>query len=536
MPGNVGALTFSLAVPTSTTRVRCQADRTYLWLAGALFIGLLLRVHCLVYPYLWLDEYVTLWSIGGGSYGEMLDRAQRWTASGPLFVLCYRASCDLVGNVDWGLKLPGVIGGTAAIWVSWWTALRLFRRDDVALVAAWFVSLAPQFIHFSQEARPYMLGSLLVLGATGFLGSWIESGRRSELAAVVALSLAAVGFHLLCALALVAQNVVVLCTGVCRRWHMRRWFEWGVAQSGVVMGLWFVGSQFGRLSRRHGSMLLETALPMPTRLSLNHGLWGQFQVEITVALIVLAIWCCARKFPSTELANAWNKHQASVWLAAASYCIPTGLLTLLSAVRIIDCWPRYYFLFHSGVMLAFAWLVVGVFPRTLSRLLFAVVLAGSVTQFNCVNGMPSCRLNSAWKDFGAAERTLQQRFSREDLLLSRSGLIESNHLSFLLDPVGASYLKCFCEARTGVLAAEHLPLPFSAEGSQAQQYLEKLFADCVFTRRDFWVANIGTTDFDYNDWITSRFGSAFEKTEEVIYPMISLTHYVNAAMPGRSSD
>src|SRR5262245_45544132 len=77
-------------------------------LAGALIIGFALRLHCLAFPYLWLDEYVTLWSIGGSSYAEMLDRSMHWTASGPLFVLCYRLSLDVVGNVEWGIKLPGI--------------------------------------------------------------------------------------------------------------------------------------------------------------------------------------------------------------------------------------------------------------------------------------------------------------------------------------------------------------------------------------------------------------------------------------------
>ena len=107
------------------------AVRPSLVLTAAIVVALVLRVHCLIFPYLWLDEYVTLWSISGASYGEMLDRALHWTASGPLFVLCYRASCDLVGNVDWGVKLPGVIGGTATVWVAWWLVRRLGRRMEI---------------------------------------------------------------------------------------------------------------------------------------------------------------------------------------------------------------------------------------------------------------------------------------------------------------------------------------------------------------------------------------------------------------------
>jgi hypothetical protein len=522
--------TIGVAMPPAMAGRWPIADRNYAWLVAAIVAGLALRLHCLINPYLWLDEYVTLWSIGGGSYRQMLDRASEWTASGPLFVLCYRASCDLTGNIDIGLKLPGVIAGTIAIWVAWWSALRLFGRMDVALVAAWFVALAPQFIHFSQEARPYMVASLLVLASIGSLANWINWGRRGDLAAVVTLSVAAVGFHLLCALALVAQNIIVLCMGLGRRWQRARWLEWGVGQLAAAGGLWIAGAQFRSLSGRHGSMLLDTVLPMPTRMSLDEGLWGQFQVEMAIVLIVVGFWWCARRFPATDLGRAWTENRMAVCLAAVSYCVPTGLLTLLSVMRIIDPWPRYYFLFHSGVMLAFAWLVAGVFPKPASRLLLAIVLAGSVVQYNFTNGVLSCRLNLAWLDFGTAERELQSRFGPDDLVLSRSGLIESNHLTFLNNSVGASYLKSFCEARTGGIEAQHFPLPFSVETQSAEAYLEQIFSQHVLTRHDFWLANIGTSDFDYSEWIASRYGETLRKTEEIVYPMITLTHYENAAM------
>jgi uncharacterized membrane protein len=126
------------------------AFRPSFWLCGAVVVGFLLRVHCLLFPYLWLDEYVTLWSIGGETYSEMLRRSTQWTASGPLFVLSYRASVDIFQNIEWGLKLPGVVGGTIAIWVAWWASRKLFDDEYVAIVTSWLVAFAPQFIKLSQ--------------------------------------------------------------------------------------------------------------------------------------------------------------------------------------------------------------------------------------------------------------------------------------------------------------------------------------------------------------------------------------------------
>ena len=512
----------------ATTDPQPTSPRTTLWLAAAIIVGLLLRVHCLFYPYLWLDEFVTLWSIGGATYGTMLDRSLHWTASGPLFVLCYRVSLDLVGDVEWGLKLPGVILGTFTVWAASWTARQLFDRRDVALAAAWLVALAPQFIHFSQEGRPYMIGSLLVMLATGSLAAWIRNQRRYELAALVVLSLSAVGFHLLAALALIAQNLFVFLYGLQSNWPRRRWFEWVAAQLAIAVGLWFVGAQFRMLSGRHNSMILETNLPMPTRQSLDQGVWGQLQVELSIACVGLAICWCARRFPQIELANAWNKHATAILLAASSYLVPTILLTSLSLARVLDCWARYYFLFHAGFMLALAWLVVCAFPRRLSQCLLAAVLIGMISQFNLVGGIPSCRLNGIWLDFSEAGRDLRRRIGPYDLVLSRSGLIEANQSRFLNDPNGASYLKAFLEASDGALPGEHVPLPFSPESPEMREYLDRLF-ERVSNRRDFWLVNLGTPDFDYADWIAIRFGDRLRKVEQLDYPALSMYRYMSVS-------
>ena len=106
---------------SNTTQDSLPDVRWLLGLLAAMAVALLLRLHCLRFTYLFLDESATIWSISGGSYGEMLRRALHWTASGPLFLLCYRLSCDLVGNVVLGVKLPGIICGTIGVWAVWWS-------------------------------------------------------------------------------------------------------------------------------------------------------------------------------------------------------------------------------------------------------------------------------------------------------------------------------------------------------------------------------------------------------------------------------
>jgi hypothetical protein len=503
------------------------------WLAAAIIVGLAVRLHCLFFPCLWLDEYVTLWSIGGGSYAEMLDRALRWTASGPLFVLSYRLSCDLVGDVEWGLKLPGVLCGTASVWAAWWTAWRLFQRADVAMAAAWLVAIAPQCVHFSQEGRPYMPAALLLLLALGSLCGWLRTGNHGALAATGILSLAAVGFHLLAVLALVAQNVAVIGWGLTRGWPKRRWIAWLAAQAAVACGLWFSAVQFRRLSGRQDSLVFHTELAEMSRDLLGQELRREAQSLGMVVLTGLAIWWCARKLPHTAVARAWSEHREAVCTAVGSYVLPSVLLIVLSASRKLDCWPRYYFLFQPGLLLAWAWLLACPVSRGLSRCLAAGVGLAMLCQYNLVGGVPSCRLNVTGSDWSLAQADLRRRVGPDDLIISRCGLIEANQLSFLCDPVGSGYLKCFLEASDGPLAAEHVPLPFTPETEATRRYVESVARDQLSQREEFWLVNVGTADFDYRDWIRARFGERFRLAEEFNYSALVVCHYLREGAGNR---
>jgi hypothetical protein len=500
-----------------------------MWLLAASAVAMALRLHCLWYRYLWLDEFVTLWSIGGGGYGAMLDRALHWTASGPLFALSYRLSCDVLGDLVWGLKVPSLICGILAVWTAWWATRWLFLRDDVALAAAWFVAVDPQFVAFSQDGRPYMPAVLLSIAAIGCLACWLRTGRLAALAGAGALASVAVGFHLIAALGLVSQNAAVLLWGLRNKWPWRRWIAWAASQCLVACSLGVVGAQFWMLSDRHGSMIFETSLAMPTRHNLDDFLACELQTERIVLLTSAVIWLCARRFPRNGVADAVGPHLVPLCLAAGNYLVPSVLLTLLSKGRIVDSWPRYYFLFYPGMLVALAWVLTRPFPRPLSRAFVLAVLVGMFTQYRFVDGLPTCRVEHVGWDWDDAEAELRRRVGPGDLVLSRGGLIEANQIAFLQHPHGSSYLRCFLESRNGPLAAEHLPLPFSPESDATRDYIERLTRERLWDRSDFWLVNVGPGDFDYRVWLDERLGSRFENVEERRYSALVLCHYVRVA-------
>lgn len=505
---------------------RTHSLAAHVGLAVAMGIACVLRLHCLYFRYLFLDECGTIWAIAGGSYKEMLDRALHWTASGPLFVLCYRLSCDLVGNIVLGVKLPGILCGTLEVWAVWWSARKLFEREDVAQLAAWFVAIAPFFVAYSQDARPYMPAALLVTLSIGFLASWLRRGRRLELAGTVLFAVLAVGFHLVAALLLVAHNLVVIQHGVVNRWARRRRVEWLLAQLVAACALWLIGIQFRILTGRHNSLIFETGLPMPTRQLLDLGMTYELYTDIGVVLIALAIGLIARKFPSGWVAKACSTDRSAICTAVSCYVVPAFLISLLSALRVVDCWPRYYFLFQPGLMIALAWVVIRPLPRLPAGGLATAIGVVMLCQYQSVGGIPTCRLNTNWQDSVDAELHLRRVIGPNDLVISRAGFIEANQVHFLSDSVGVSYLKCFLEATAGPLPGEHIPLPFSIESESTAGYLERLICERLSNRSDFWLVNVQPNDFDYCAWLDQRLRGRFRKNEEYNYSAYVLCRYV----------
>ena len=264
---------------------------------------------------------------------------------------------------------------------------------------------------------------------------------------------------------------------------------------------------------------------MPTREKLDDFLGCEVQTEVTILLGGLMVWLCARKFAQSGVADAAGVHLVPLCMAAGSYLVPAVLLTLLSMARIVDSWPRYYFLYYPGILVALAWVLVRPFPRSLSGLLVAGVLLGMFAQYRFGDGLPTCRVERVGWDWPHAETELRSRVGPGDLVVSRGGLIEANQLAFLVNPDGASYLKCFLETRNGPLQAEHLPLPFSPESESTRRYLETLAQDKLWDRSDFWLVNVGPDDYDYRVWVRDRLGARFKKVEERRYSALVLCHY-----------
>jgi hypothetical protein len=91
------------------------------------------------------------------------------------------ASMKLFGPSEAAARLPIVLAGIAAIPLVGAFARRVLRSDQIALIAAAFVAVAPGLIYFSQNVQLDTLSICLALGAAVSMLRYRDTRRSSEL-------------------------------------------------------------------------------------------------------------------------------------------------------------------------------------------------------------------------------------------------------------------------------------------------------------------------------------------------------------------
>jgi mannosyltransferase len=124
---------------------------------------------------LWFDEAFS-WYITQFNFAEIAA----FTATDvhpPFYYWVLKAWTLLFGNSDVALRSLSVIFGAAAIVLSYLLSRKLFGRL-VGGVSLLFLVLSPIIIRYSDEARMYMLVSVIVLAATLLLIKIVDGGKR----------------------------------------------------------------------------------------------------------------------------------------------------------------------------------------------------------------------------------------------------------------------------------------------------------------------------------------------------------------------
>lgn len=143
-------------------------------LALAIIVGAILRVSTLARKSLWLDEIVTL-RIASMDVGDIIIRNTiQAEPHPPLYYLLMHYWIQL-GSNEMILRFPSAFAGILTIPLMYGLLRQWFGRWS-AIVAAWFLAIAPLHIWYSQEARMYALVCMLGLASTFFYSLGVRLG------------------------------------------------------------------------------------------------------------------------------------------------------------------------------------------------------------------------------------------------------------------------------------------------------------------------------------------------------------------------
>lgn len=138
------------------------------WAAfGVLAVAALLRFYDLGQHSLWLDEVTTT---------QEIATWKRAAASGfhpPLYFLLLKVWSSILGSTPAALRAFSALFGTASVWLAYRLARDVFEREDVAMIAAALVAVAPHALWYSREIRmyaPWTFFALLMLVGAMHLG------------------------------------------------------------------------------------------------------------------------------------------------------------------------------------------------------------------------------------------------------------------------------------------------------------------------------------------------------------------------------
>ncbi|MDX6697199.1 MAG: mannosyltransferase [Solirubrobacteraceae bacterium] len=176
-------------------------------LAVVVAIAAALRFATLGQQSFWYDESFTI-RLVRGSFGDMLHGVSDTESTPPLYYVVAWLWAHVFGSGEVGLRSLSAVCGTGLVLVVFAIGRRLAGRT-AGLLAAALTAVNPLLVWYSQEARSYMLVTLLCAGT---VLAWLaarEPGARRALAAWALLSAAALATHYF-AVFLVAPEAVAL--------------------------------------------------------------------------------------------------------------------------------------------------------------------------------------------------------------------------------------------------------------------------------------------------------------------------------------
>ena len=191
----------SATMRTGSSRVVVGGAGANWWLVlGFVCVSIAIRLHGLSASNLWLDE-ANSWQVASGSWSSLVGEL-RGSPVGPLYFVLLKLWISALGDSAFALRAFSVLASIALIPLVYVIGSRLLS-PLAGVIAAALTALSPLELYFAQEARMYMLTSLVALltfwayvrwhqAALGALDPSAPSLARSSGAALVWYVLAAI--------------------------------------------------------------------------------------------------------------------------------------------------------------------------------------------------------------------------------------------------------------------------------------------------------------------------------------------------------
>ncbi len=239
-------------------------DRSVLARGGLLLLLLLafaVRLVGLTTQSMWRDEIDAL-RFAEAPLDTLLDNFGRVGWNGPLFYLLLRPWLMVVGRSELALRYFSLWFGVVGVALAYRLGREWFSRR-VGGLAALLMALSPYMVWYAQELKMYALLCVLAQGVIYVYHRALREGDWRAWTAVVALSWAAVGVHIMGALLI---PLLVLLLGVWWPWSRAQWRQALIALTatllpGLLVGPWAIPALL------RGGNIGHAFVPLPTMVN-----------------------------------------------------------------------------------------------------------------------------------------------------------------------------------------------------------------------------------------------------------------------------
>lgn len=453
------------------------------------FIGLgsVLRLYHFWVPDLWLDEYMTHWIAGGGTWNEVVQRAGVNHSQSPFYYLIVKSVIAWLGPNAVALRLPSVLFGIALVALAYPLGLTFFRRRHAALLTVAVFAVNSKLIWYSQEARPYSLA--LLFAVMSFLSYFVLLGDHRWFWRIVYV-LSTTGAYYAHALFGFIVVIQLLHLFWMNGWGMLRDKTWLYTILGIGILCLPTLPRMSALYENRRTLDWISMIQRPTPIDLLEQFVQPRSFTVTV-LAVLAVGLA----PSGQGVRVESSRRRLLFLWLLLPVTVFGLIPYIFGISLL--WDRYILYALPAALLLLAWVMsLGSTTRwrqwTPLAVYLAFVLGVILLPFFQRHGVFADRSPQGW-DRAAA--ILNNFASSEDLILYRTGFIEANQLPFPKeDALMEAYIR---SPLTANLPADHpytlVGLPYQIDAG-TRPYIASLIERAAQHRR-IWLMGVGDAMF-----------------------------------------